>query len=313
MTDTQLQNPIMTGNAKFIFKPVFNKVNRVKGGPIHLTGLSTNKYLRGLVSMSNHIDQLTVNTLIYNPYKDFLVNLVNERNSIISQKLKENVKTIRILCDMDRRFRAREIKKTKSVLIKNRNVINKATSVEPEIATECDNLSQEDEKIVYVVNPGQYYAPIENEKLVYLINSGHKFKQLEINNLEPNIETDLNDSHLSIHECTEQTNIKSYSGLSDIDMETLYCYYGDNEFSIENIKPSMVNHNEVSAVVKTLMTESIYKSETTNSYTVSKAFNEVVVSTIPVNETPESFIDSEFYRLEAANEQFCNINTKASK
>ena len=289
--DQRSNNLDVSGINKLTPTPVFNKIQQYNGNQIQTIDygdFGSNKCLRRLVSLLKSVVDLTTDTLIYSPNKEFLVNLVNERNQLIFQKLKDNIETVRLLCEMDRRFRAKMTRQTKSFLDKKKyNHTDHSFYTKKEIVDKCDK------------KPRNYP---KNRKPIRLIKSDNGEVTLDFSKAEPIDKTELSEL-LSINvEEVIQNDVMLHSSSSDIDLETLYCYYGDNQFTIEDVKPTLVTDYEIESVVKTLMTEESnderFVSSTNTDNTNYETFGDIKVS-ITDDTISALCSSSEFTRMES--------------
>jgi len=95
------------GQPKIDHKPAFNKITKRELNQSINIDFSSGLYLRKLTHLLKTMDEFVSDTFIYNSNKEFLVNVVNQRNSIIIHKIKENIETVRLICAMDRNYRAK--------------------------------------------------------------------------------------------------------------------------------------------------------------------------------------------------------------
>jgi hypothetical protein len=271
--------------------PVFNKIQQFNGNQIQTIDFGdfgSNKALRRLVSLLKSVADLTLDTLVYSSNKEFLVNLVNERNFAIFQNLKDNIETVRLLCEMDRRFRAKMTRQTKSFLDKKKN-----NNDDHSLYTRKEIVNKR-EKIPRVYS--------KNKIPIYSVNSDNGEIKLDFSKAEPIDKTELG-KLISINvENVIINDVMLHSSSSDINLETLYCYYGDNQFTIEDIKPTIVSDQEIKAVVKSLMTEESnnegFVSSTNTNNANYKTFDDMAVS---ITDDTNSALgcSSEFTRMES--------------
>jgi hypothetical protein len=80
----------------------------------YVTDSNSGMYLRKMNYLIKTLDNFALDTPVYNPNKEYLVKLVNQRNSDILKIVKENIETLRLICTMDRNYRYREAKRVKS-------------------------------------------------------------------------------------------------------------------------------------------------------------------------------------------------------
>ena len=276
---------------KLIPTPVFNKVHQYNGNhgnqiqTIDFGDFGSNKSLRRLVSLLKSVAELTVDTLVYSSNKEFLVNLVNERNFVIFQNLKDNIETVRLLCEMDRRFRTKMTRQTKSFLDKKRyKNDDHSLYTMREILNKRDQISRGYRKPTHSVNP-------DNGEIT-----------LDFSKAEPISKTELSELISISVENVIKEDVMLHSSSSDISIETLYCYYGDNQFTMEDTKPSRVTDHEIDEVVKILTAEESNDngsvSSTITNDTNYEAFDDTTMS-ITDDTISALFSSPEFTRMES--------------
>jgi hypothetical protein len=280
--------------------PVFNKIQQFNDNQIQTIDFGdfgSNKALRRLVSLLKSVADLTLDTLIYSSNKEFLVNLVNERNHVIFQNLKDNIETVRLLCEMDRRFRAKMTRQTKSFLDKKKN-----NNDDHSLHTRKEIVNKR-EKIPRVYS--------KNKTPIYSVNSDNGEIKLDFSKAEPIDKTELS-KLISIN----VENVMLHSSSSDISIETLYCYYGDNQFTMEDTKSSRITDHEIDEVVKILTAEesndkSLVSSTNTND-TNYETFNDITMS-ITDDSVSVLFNSPEFTHMESDFMQLPEFETIRSK
>ena len=114
MMDNVIEDNEHISTDKMNSELMFKKVTDPEIGQFATIDLSAGRNLRRLSYLLKSVEDLTSDTFIHNPRKEFLVNVVNKRHSIILQKMRENVETLRLICAMDRNYRARLSKKLRS-------------------------------------------------------------------------------------------------------------------------------------------------------------------------------------------------------
>ena len=93
---------------------VFNKVEKKGAYQLSTIDFSPGACLRKLTQLLKIVEGLNFDTLVYNDRKEFLVNVVNDRNAIILKNIRENIETVRLMCNMDRAHRSRAQKREQS-------------------------------------------------------------------------------------------------------------------------------------------------------------------------------------------------------
>jgi hypothetical protein len=293
--EKQMNTPDSTDLDLWIQKPVFNKIKQNLATHTQMVDFGdygAHRCLKKITSMIKDMDDLTTDTIIYTPNKEFLVNLVNERNGIIFQKLKENIATIRLICDMDRRYRAKNARKLKNLMENKRVRRYRSRLTEQVYEVECDITSCEPSKneIHYLVTPGNGFTDIKFE-----LTHPESIGKADLNKLVSNTAGHI-DKRVAM----------SHSSLSKKEKETLYCYYSNNEVAIENINPSIKSDHVLSDVVNTM---TIGKNmDVINLYSNDDAFNDITVSVSNDQMIPELFFSPDFKPLEIVSEQLPGFN-----
>ena len=292
MMEKQMDIPDSTGIDQLIQKPVFNKIKQnlaTHTQMIDFGNFGANRCLKKMISMIKDMDHLTTDTVIYTPNKEFLVNLVNERNAVIFQKLKDNIATIRLICDMDRRYRAKNARRLKNLMENGRVRRYKPRLTEQVYEVVCD------------ITPCE--PPKENE-LHYLVTPGNGFTDIKFELIHPELTSiaDLNKLISNTAEYIDNIVAIPRSSLSEKEKETLYCHYSDKEIAIENINPSIKSDHVLKDVVEKM---TIGKSiDVNNLYSNDDAFNDIAISVTNDRMIPELFFSPDFKPLDIASEQF---------
>jgi hypothetical protein len=279
MMEEQTNIPDSTELDQWIQKPVFNKIKHNRATHtqmIDFGNYGTNRCLKKIISMIKDMDDLTTDTVIYTPNKEFLVNLVNERNAIIFQKLKDNIATIRLICDMDRRYRAKNARKLKN-LMENKGV----RRYRPRLT---------ENEIHYLVTPGNGITGIKFE----LIHP-ESINKADLKKLVSNTAGYIDNRVAMPH-----------SSLSKKEKETLCCYYSNDEISIENINPSIKSDHVLNDVVNKM---TIGKNmDVINLYSNDDVFDDIPISVSNDQEISELFFSPDFKPLEIVSEQLQGFN-----
>ena len=294
--EKQLNTPDSTELDQWIQKPVFNKIKQnlaTHTQMVDFGDFGANRCLKKIISMIKDMDNLTTDTVIYTPNKEFLVNLVNERNAIIFQKLKDNIATIRLICDMDRRYRAKNARKLKNLMDNKGARRYKPRLTEQVYEVECDVVS---------------YEPPKEGELHYLVTPGNGFTDIkfELTYPESTSKADLNKLVSNTAGYIDNRVAMPHSSLSEKEKETLYCYYSNNEIAIENINPSIKSDHVLNDVVDTM---TIGKNiDVVNLYSNDDAFNDITISVSNDRIIPELFFSPDFKPLEIVGEQLRGSN-----
>jgi len=280
MTDKNVFDPLLNvGDVnEVIFKPMFTKITMGEAKSKPWDDLSAGKCLRNLDSIIKLMERLVTDALIYCPNKEFLVNLANNRNSIILQKLKENSATLRIICDMDRRFRTKQIKHMRAMSFQNtrRSILPLLKEQGVEIKIEKDS------KRKLILEKPKKSLPKSNVEISYFDPV-----TMEVSKPAPDI-VDLTS--------TESETIQSQA-IPEESIEALYCYYGDEPFPVDKLEASIAKSTEIDAVVDQLIADE-YNGTPGN----------VTISVIPENVDSGLETNSEHENISSVMEQVHILN-----
>jgi len=133
-----------------VYTPIFNKVTKLGNGQPNIVEFNSGICLRKLKSILKQIESLSSDTLIYDKDKELLVTIVNDKNSIISQKLRENIELIQNMCNMDRNYRRKRLRTYRLKTALSQGLYDQI-DLNP-ISDQCDNL-EGDEELVELLAP----------------------------------------------------------------------------------------------------------------------------------------------------------------
>jgi len=130
--------------------PVFKKVAKLGPKQLNIGEFNSGICLRKLKGILKQIESLLMETLIYDDDKNLLVTVINNKNSIIAHKLKENIELVQNLCNMDRNYRRKRIR-THNVQIALSRGFYDCIDLTP-ITDQCERL-EGDETLVELLAP----------------------------------------------------------------------------------------------------------------------------------------------------------------
>ena len=93
-----------------VYTPAFKKVTKLGGNKPNIVEFSSGTCLRRLRHILKLTESLYSETLIYDRDKEFLVDTVNRQTSMIAHKVRENIETLQVICDMDRTYRKQRLR-----------------------------------------------------------------------------------------------------------------------------------------------------------------------------------------------------------
>jgi len=101
---------IVHSHVPMVQVPVFKKVAKLGLGQPNIVEFNSGICLRKLKGILKQTESLLMDTLIYDDDKNLLVTVINNKNSIIAHKLKENIELVQSLCNMDRNYRRKRVR-----------------------------------------------------------------------------------------------------------------------------------------------------------------------------------------------------------
>jgi len=148
-SETEETDTYITSN-----RPLFNKIRKDErpSQVVFNSGMCGRK----LRYLQKTLDSINLDTLIYDSNKEFLVNVVNQRNSIIAQLIGENIEAIRLITLMDRNYRLKMLRNARS------NCHEHDNDTDIEIIAEINNALKSDE----IMDPKQFHKLDNTSSLV---------------------------------------------------------------------------------------------------------------------------------------------------
>jgi hypothetical protein len=104
--DVKLSNRV----ASFEYAPIFKALTKKQICQNRKIEFNSGESLRKLRQVQQSLQSIVAKSLIYDKHKLTLVNIINERNSIILHGLAENIEAIQLSCNSDRNYRRRMIR-----------------------------------------------------------------------------------------------------------------------------------------------------------------------------------------------------------
>jgi len=151
--------------------PVFKKVAKLGFKQPNNGEFNSGICLRKLKGILKQIESLLMDTLIYDDDKNLLVTVINNKNSIIAHKLKENIELVQSLCNMDRNYRRKRVR-TQNVRIALSRGCYDHIDLTP-ITDQCERL-EGDETLVELL------APLDKScQNLYDVNFSSQLSQFE--------------------------------------------------------------------------------------------------------------------------------------
>ena len=260
---------------------VFKKIKNKKAVQSNTIEYGSGTGLRKLNQLLKLAEDLNLDTFIYNPNKEFLVNVVNERNSIIIQKLKENIETVRLICRMDRHYRSRIFQRKKS---KNLLVLDKHFPIDMSMyEQQCTDIEGGEDALTLStlneLNDSNNPSCMQLEQLSLELNQNNS-NLVTINTVDLNNILATSNEYLG----SETPLIpEAHSSNSEIFV------YRVNDFSesdliTEGLPPVVRNDVTLNDTIDTTIVEVNYSNFVNNNVSDNKEFSKIVIST-PSNYT----------------------------
>ena len=260
---------------------VFKKIKNKKAVQSNTIEYGSGTGLRKLNQLLKLAEDLNLDTFIYNPNKEFLVNVVNERNSIIIQKLKENIETVRLICRMDRHYRSRIFQRKKS---KNLLVLDKHFPIDMSMyEQQCTDIEGGEDALTLStlneLNDSNNPSCMQLEQLSLELNQNNS-NLVTINTVDLNNILATSNEYLG----SETPLIpEAHSSNSEIFV------YRVNDFSecdsiTEGLPPVVRNDVTLNDTIDTTIVEVNYSNFVNNNVLDNKEFSKIVIST-PSNYT----------------------------
>ena len=260
---------------------VFKKIKNKKAVQSNTIEYGSGTGLRKLNQLLKLAEDLNLDTFIYNPNKEFLVNVVNERNSIIIQKLKENIETVRLICRMDRHYRSRIFQRKKS---KNLLVLDKHFPIDMSMyEQQCTDIEGGEDALTLStlneLNDSNNPSCMQLEQLSLELNQNNS-NLVTINTVDLNNILATSNEYLG----SETPLIpEAHSSNSEIFV------YRVNDFSecdsiTKGLPPVVRNDVTLNDTIDTTIVEVNYSNFVNNNVSDNKEFSKIVIST-PSNYT----------------------------
>lgn len=229
------------------------------------------KNLQKISTMLKFSEDLQLDSQVYSDNKEFLIDLVNARHSVIVQNLKHNVETLRKICIMDRNHRTDLRAKNAHLAVKNqaydKNKISLDFQLEPSnpISTE----------LIKEINDLNYGPEFFNKKglnipktelPVVSIDEINKF----ISDTAENFDTDITLSN-QIPITKSETFIYQFEGT-------------DNSVKIEEIDPSIINDVNFGTTIDKTVVEKYYSTTINKNNDDSRQEFFKIVASTPIND-----------------------------
>ena len=140
--------------------PMFNSVTVEKLRNNKVIEYNSGASLKKLRNVLNSLQSICVDTFIYDVNKEILVDVINERHSMVIRMIQENIEAIRIMCCLDRGHRRKLI--TRAEQNRRSKSLLKYVSIQPRKASKVAN----GENILADKNVGEIdtYYPIIPDK-----------------------------------------------------------------------------------------------------------------------------------------------------
>jgi len=113
------------------YAPIFKALTKKQICQSRRIEFNSGECLRKLRQVQQSLQSIVAKTLIYDEHKLALVNIINERNSIILHGLAENIEAIQLLCGSDRNYRRRIIreKARRAAEMKSQSMVNESATM----------------------------------------------------------------------------------------------------------------------------------------------------------------------------------------
>ena len=275
-----------TINRQMGHKVVFKKIKNKKAIQSNTIEYGSGTGLRKLNQLLKLAEDLNLDTFIYNTNKEFLVNVVNDRNSIIIQKLKENIETVRLICTMDRHYRSRTFQKKKS---KNLSALDKHFSIDMSMyRQQCTDIERGEGTLI-----PSTLNELNNSKNTSCMQLGQLKSELSRENsnlIDVNI-VDLNNILPTSNEYlgSEMPLIpEAHSSNSEIFVYRINNLEEDVSMT-EGLPPAVINDVPLTDAIDPAIVEVNCPNVTNNNVLDNMEFNKIVIS------TPNNYTGAELF------------------
>lgn len=178
------------------YAPIFRALTKRQVCQNRKIEFNSGECLRKLRQVQQTLRSIVANTLIYDEYKLTLVNVINERNSIVLHGITENIEAIQLLCNADRNYRRRIIREKikKAAEMKAQSKIDETVTVKTEncksnnsvAITEICDVMQEDVSILDL-----FSSLVESSTKSKPADTGESISNSELDSLLSNTADDL--------------------------------------------------------------------------------------------------------------------------
>jgi hypothetical protein len=140
--------------------PMFNSVTVEKLRNNKVIEYNSGASLKKLRNVLNSLQSICVDTFIYDVNKEILVDVINERHSMVIRMIQENIEAIRIMCCLDRGHRRKLI--TRAEQNRRNKSLLKYVSIQPRKVSKVAN--GENNSTNEIVGEIDTYYPIIPDK-----------------------------------------------------------------------------------------------------------------------------------------------------
>ena len=229
------------------------------------------KNLQKISTMLKFSEDLQLDSQVYSDNKEFLIDLVNARHSVIVQNLKYNVETLRKICIMDRNHRTDLRAKNTHLAVKNQAYDKNEISLDFQLE-QSNSISTELIKEINDLNYGPEFfnrkglnTP-KTELPVVSIDEINKF----ISDTAENFDDDITQSN-QIPTPKSETFIYQFEGT-------------DNSVKIEEIDPSIINDVNFGTTIDKTVVEKYYSTTINKNNDDSRQEFFKIVASTPIND-----------------------------
>ena len=229
------------------------------------------KNLQKISTMLKFSEDLQLDSQVYSDNKEFLIDLVNARHSVIVQNLKYNVETLRKICIMDRNHRTDLRAKNAHLAVKNQAYDKNKISLDFQLE-QSNPISTE---LIKEINDLNYGPEFFNKKglntpktelPVVSIDEINKF----ISDTAENFDADITLSN-QIPTPKSETFIYQFEGT-------------DNSVKIEEIDPSIINDVNFGTTIDKTVVEKYYSTTINKNNDDSRQEFFKIVASTPIND-----------------------------
>lgn len=229
------------------------------------------KNLQKISTMLKFSEDLQLDSQVYSDNKEFLIDLVNARHSVIVQNLKYNVETLRKICIMDRNHRTDLRAKNAHLAIKNQAYDKNKISLDFQLE-QSNPISTE---LIKEINDLNYGPEFFNKK-------GLNTPKTEL----PVVSTDEINKFISDTAENFDADITLSNQIPIPKSETfIYQFEGtDNSVKIEEIDPSIINDVNFGTTIDKTVVEKYYSTTINKNNDDSRQEFFKIVASTPIND-----------------------------